>query len=168
MTPQLAAAIESLKEKGQALGEARALEQQLEDERALIKEMAIIRIMGKNKCASTPAEKIVESDLEYMNHRIAQRASVVARFRADAEYQAAKAEATQAALITPSMIDLEATNAELAHHVSQLSANVDDLVEANHSLLRARNEALNQLATADRTIELLERRQETASTVEGQ
>jgi hypothetical protein len=127
MNAHLQSSIALLRVAGTVLGEARAYEQQLEDERPLIKEMAIIRIMEKDKIAATRAEKIVESDLEYMKHRVAQRASIVARFRADAEYHAAIAEATQASLITPDLFALEADLAELA--------------EANNSLLHARKEA---------------------------
>lgn len=117
MTPQLENAIAKLKEKAEALGEARAEEQRLEDERGLLKELAIQRIMLRDRCAATPAEKIVESDGEYMGHRIAQRYSVVKRFRADAEYQAAKAETTQASLITP---DVFALSEEIGEYVDSL------------------------------------------------
>jgi hypothetical protein len=93
---------------GEALGEALAREQELEDDRAAIKADAIVRVMKRDGLAATPAEKIVETDEQYFLHRAAQNASIVARFRADAEYHAAQAAATQASLITPSMVELKA------------------------------------------------------------
>jgi hypothetical protein len=149
MTPQLESAIAKLKEKGEALGRARAYEQQLEDERGLIKELAIIRIMGKNKCAATPAEKIVESDPDYMEHRIAQRTSVVTRFRAEAEFWAAKVEATQASLITPDVFALSEEINELT--ISVLNAN-DKITEyaGTLKLLREENARLQRELNASR------------------
>jgi hypothetical protein len=99
--------LEELKAKAEALADALNHESELEDDRAAIKADAIVRIMKRDSLAATPAEKIVETDEQYFKHRAAQRASVVARFRADAEYEAAKAAATQASLITPSMIELQ-------------------------------------------------------------
>lgn len=159
MTPQLEQAIAKLKEKGEALGYARAEEQRLEDERALVKGMAIIRLMKKHGIAATPAEKIVEEDLEYMAHRVAQRESVVLRFVADAQYWAAKAEATQLSLITPDVFALSEElneyadslkllredNAQLQTEIAVRARESGELVEANRSLLLSRNEA-GQLA----------------------
>lgn len=141
MTPQLTAATAKLKEKGEARGEAQAYEQQLEDERAIVKEMAIIRVMERDHSAATRAEKIVESDSEYMAHRIAQRASVVARFRADAEYWAAKAEATQASLTTPDVFNLEAKNAVQEKIIDQLDSANKELTKRTVALMRERDDA---------------------------
>ena len=135
---------------------AQAHEQELEDDRAAIKADAIQRIMKREGLAATPAEKIVETDEAYFLHRQRQRFSVVDRFKADAEYQAAKAEATQASLITPDMIELEVKS-------ERLSIAVKEVLAANRSLLQARNEALamveslhNQLRDANKTIADLE------------
>jgi hypothetical protein len=170
MTPQLESAIARLKEKGDARGWAQAYEQELEDLRAAIKADAIQRIMKRDGCAATPAEKIVETDPDYFAHRETQRASIVARFKADAEYQAAKAEATQASLLTPDVLILEADNRALL-------SDRGSLLDANRSLLRARNEALaaihslgievadlhNQLRDANLTIGALEQRPSSAA-----
>lgn len=104
----LTSLLEQLVAKGEAAGQALAHEQELEDDRAAIKADAIVRIMKRDSLAATPAEKIVETDEQYFLHRAEQRASIVARFRAAAEYEAAKAAATQASLLTPSMIELKA------------------------------------------------------------
>jgi hypothetical protein len=117
--------LEILKAKGEALGDALAHEQELEDDRAAIKADAITRIMKRDGLAATPAEKIVETDEEYFKHRAAQRASIVARFRADAEYQAAKAAATRASLITPSMIELQGKISGLEKDLKQAKRDVD-------------------------------------------
>lgn len=173
--------LEELVAKGEALGDAMAHEQQLEDERPLLKEMAIIRIMERDKCAATPAEKIVKSDLEYMNHRIAQRASVVARFRAEAEYEAAKAAATQASLITPSMIELQAKNTALEVMLKASKRETDlretalrrangylaDRIRDNEEMGRQIQKLTGQLEIADRTIDRLEQREVTGAAVEG-
>jgi hypothetical protein len=101
-------ALEALTAKGDALGNALALEQELEDDRAAIKADAIRRVMKRDDLAATPAEKIVETDEQYFQHRAKQRASIIARYRADAEYKAADAAATHASLITPAMVELQA------------------------------------------------------------
>jgi hypothetical protein len=100
--------LEQLTAKGEALGNALAHEQELEDDRAAIKADAIVRVMKRDGLAATPAEKVVETDEQYFQHRARQRASIVARYRADAEYKAANAAATQASLITPVMVELQA------------------------------------------------------------
>ena len=100
--------IEIMTAKSEALADARNHESVLEDNRGLVKEIAIIRIMRERKMNSTPAEKIVESDEEYAAHREKQRAAVVARFRAEAEYKAACAQVTRASLITPGVAELTA------------------------------------------------------------
>jgi hypothetical protein len=115
----------TLTAKAEALGDATAHEQELEDDRAAIKADAIVRIMARDKIAATPAEKIVETDQEYFKHRAAQRASIVARFRAEAEYEAAKAAATRASLITPSMVELQAKIAGLEKELKQAKREID-------------------------------------------
>lgn len=109
--------LEILKAKGEALGDATAHEQELEDDRAAIKADAVTRIMKRDNLAATPAEKIVETDEEYFRHRAKQRASIVARFRADAEYEAAKAAATNASLHTPSIIELKVQVSRLKREI---------------------------------------------------
>lgn len=107
MSKQLDDLIEALKAKGEALGDARAHASQLEDQRPILKEMAIIRVMERDKISSHAAKDIVKTDVAYMEHRTVQRAAGIALCRAEAEYEAAKAAATQASLITPSMIELQ-------------------------------------------------------------
>ena len=141
MTPQLDAAISKLKEKGEALGIALTLEQSLEDDRAAIKADAIRRIMVRDGIAATPAEKVVETDEAYFLHREKQRASIVARLRADAEYWAAKAQATQASLITPDVFNLETENERRALEIEERRGEIEEVVNANHSLLSQRNHA---------------------------
>lgn len=169
MNAQLDAAIARLKESGEALAQARSEEQRLEDERPLLKELAIIRIMARDGSAATRAEKIVESDSEYMAHRIAQRGSVVARFKADAEYWAAKCEATQASLITQDVLTLEAENVKFSRMIDDLDREStelrkklvatmrarDDANNANADLVRANRELAGELVTASETINLL-------------
>lgn len=170
MNAQLTAAIARLKEKGDELGEALAYEQGLEDQRSLLKELAIQRIIERDKCSPTTAKDIVRSDLEYMNHRNAQRAATVAHYRADAEYEAAKAEATQASLITPDALLLMASNdallgqrdhwkhvandehaavVSLGTEVADLQNQLRDEKQANSDLVQANRDLAGQLATAN-------------------
>jgi len=134
MNAGLDAAIAKLKEKGEAAGVALTLEQSLEDDRAAIKADAIKRIMTRDGCAATPAEKVVETDADYFAHREKQRASIVARFRADAEYWAAKCEATQASLITPTMIELEAQLRTGQTAIDAATKAVDEATRVNAEL----------------------------------
>ena len=138
MNANLESAIARLREKGEAFAEALVAEQALEDERSLLKEMAIRRIMERDKCSATAAKDIVRSDLEYMNHRIAQRDSVVRHYRAEAEFWAAKAEVTQASLITPD--------------VFALSEEVNELLQANRARGRACDDA--RLLAGTRALEI--------------
>lgn len=121
----LDAALVILMMKGVALGQALALEQELEDDRAAIKADAIVRVMKRDGLAATPAEKIVETDEQYFQHRAKQSASIVARYRADAEYHAAKAAATQASLITPNAIELRATVVALSRDLGIAKRELD-------------------------------------------
>lgn len=100
-------AIEAVEDAAIRLGECRAGEMQLEDERGLLKAAATKRIMARDNIAATNAEKIVESDEEYANHRKAQRLAVIAtetargafysaRFRAELCIAAVKEESWQA------------------------------------------------------------------------
>lgn len=139
MSPELTAAISRLREKGDELARAYNYEHELEDDRAAVKADAIQRIMKRDGCAATPAEKIVETDLAYLRHREEQRSSLVARFKADAEYWAAKCEATQASLVTPDVMLLEADN-------RALMSDRGGLLDANRSLLIQRNEGLDIIA----------------------
>lgn len=114
--------------KAEARADAKNHESELEDNRALVKKEAIQRIVERDKIAATPAEKIVETDEGYAAHRAAQRAAVIAVFQTEAAYKAAVLNATRAAAITPEMAEL---------------------VAANHSLLRSRNEALERVSDLD-------------------
>lgn len=125
---------------GEALGEALAHEQELEDDRAAIKADAIKRIMARDGLAATPAEKVVETDADYFAHREKQRASIVARFRADAEYWAAKARATQASLNALDVLTLEAENAKYSRMIDDLDAEIKDLVKKVVAHMRARDD----------------------------
>jgi methyl-accepting chemotaxis protein len=148
-------AIRDLKEKGEARGVAQAYEQELEDDRAAIKADAIVRIMARDRIAATPAEKIVETDLQYLQHRADQRASIVERFKADAEYQAAKAEATQASLITPDVLILEAENEKFSRMIEDLDRSNRDLTKKSVALMRERddaNQANRDLVRANRDL----------------
>lgn len=75
---------------GERLAQAVAKEMRLADERALIKDAAIVRIIesGQERSA-TAAEKVVEKDEQYMEHRRAQYEAVKERIRAQAEYDSA-------------------------------------------------------------------------------
>jgi hypothetical protein len=84
------------------LGRAIAHEQQLEDERPLVKRAAILRIMqtpndltGKPHSASSAAD-YVELDAEYLAHRARQRDAVVATHEARGRWEAAKRTADMA------------------------------------------------------------------------
>ena len=72
------------------LAQAVANEMRLADQRALIKDAAIVRIVesGQERSA-TAAEKVVEKDEQYMEHRRAQYESVKERIRAQGGYDAA-------------------------------------------------------------------------------
>jgi hypothetical protein len=126
---------------GEALGCALAHEQELEDDRAAIKADAIKRVMVRDGVAATPAEKVVETDPQYFEHRAKQRASIVERFKADAEYWAAKAEATQASLITPDVFTLEAKNAVQEKIIDQLDSANKELTKRTVALMRERDDA---------------------------
>lgn len=93
----VAPAIDRVVNCAEALAYARADEMRLEDERALVKRDAVLRIMQRDGIAATPAEKIVETDEMYMAHRALQRAAVVATQRAWGDYEAARVLATHAA-----------------------------------------------------------------------
>lgn len=146
--------------KGEAAADALNHETQLEDDRAAIKADAVVRIMKRDSIAATPAEKIVETDAAYFEHRAKQRAAVVARFRADAEYKAAEIKARHFALFTPSALarevelakaelrieELERQRNELAGTVANLSA---ELGETKRELDRARESTEYELREAE-------------------
>lgn len=155
MNAQLTSAIGKLKEKAEAFGQARSEEQRLEDERGLLKELAIQRIMVRDHCAATPAEKIVESDQAYMAHRIAQRASVVSRIRAEAEYHAAKGEVTYASYLTEDVILLQAANTALLHARDHFKKESAERAEANAGLVQSNRDLAHQLAVANEMIHAL-------------
>jgi hypothetical protein len=90
------AAIQDIREAANDLGWQCAQEMELEDRRPLVKRDAIQRIMVRDGIAATPAEKIVETDEAYMQHRAKQRAAVVETYRARGAYEAAKLEAALA------------------------------------------------------------------------
>lgn len=163
----------ALTAKAEALADAHNHETQLEDDRAKVKAEAIERICIRDNLKATPAEKIVETDEGYAEHRAKQRASIIARFRADAEYEAAKAALTRAALITPPMAELitKAANSKRALELKEielrrsngwLADRIRDVEE-----LRAENANLKtQLEARDREIDRLEARVDTGATAE--
>jgi vacuolar-type H+-ATPase subunit I/STV1 len=151
----LDAAIAILMLKGVALGQALALEQELEDDRAAVKADAIGRIMKRDGLAATPAEKIVETDEEYFRHRAKQRASIVSRFRADAEYQAAKSRATAASFRTPALIELELLNDKQERRIDELTKQRDEMKRESELKEIALRRANGQLADRIKEVEEL-------------
>jgi hypothetical protein len=89
-------AIAGVETLAEAWGDAESYEQQLEDDRALEKQAAILRIMQTtNPLTSKPhsassAEAVVEQDEQYRVYRQRQSAAVVAKFTARGVYEAAK------------------------------------------------------------------------------
>lgn len=89
-TADARAAINTVEQTAEQLANALDTEMALADQRALVKMAAIKRIMERDGIAATPAEKIVESDDEFMAHRAKERESVVLRQKAEGTYAAAK------------------------------------------------------------------------------
>jgi hypothetical protein len=88
----LDAAIAAMTDAGRALGEAKADEMRLEDERALVKRDAIKRLVESGAASSaTAAEKIVEQDETYAAHRAHQRGQVIEVQTKWAGWEAARA-----------------------------------------------------------------------------
>ena len=83
-------AVNAIENAAERLALAIKLEMTLEDERPLVKAQAVRRIMDRDGIAATPAEKIVESDAEYLAHRKRQYDAVVEKQRAFGAYEAAK------------------------------------------------------------------------------
>lgn len=69
------------------LAEATEREMRLEDERALVKDAAIRRVMAERQLSATAAEKVVEADVAYATHLAAKREAVVQRIKARAYYE---------------------------------------------------------------------------------
>ncbi len=82
--------IQGVDEAAERVAQACRAEMELEDQRPLVKMEAVRRIMTRDSIAATPAEKIVESDAEYMSHRAKQYAAVVEKQRAFGALEAAK------------------------------------------------------------------------------
>jgi hypothetical protein len=86
-------AIQRVRSAARQLGDARAAEQALEDERPLVKAAAVRRLIEAGRAASpTAAEKVVEEDGAYAEHRRRQRDAVIATQVAWGEWEAAKLE----------------------------------------------------------------------------
>lgn len=83
-------AIVAIEQAAERLAVACKMEMILEDERPIVKALAVKRIMARDNLAATPAEKIVESDMEYLDHRKRQYDAVVEKQRAYGAYEAAK------------------------------------------------------------------------------
>jgi hypothetical protein len=171
VTPTLTAANAKVEAKADALARAYNYEHELEDLRAAIKADAIKRIQKRDGLAATPAEKIVETDEEYFAHRGKQSAAVVARFKADAEYWAAKCEATQASLITPEVLLLESKlatlksiNRHLTHELVEENDRLTIAKGANADLVQANRELASQRAA---TSEMLGKARHELATVHG-
>src|SRR6185437_17168997 len=72
------------------LADATILEMELADERALVKDAAIVRLIETGRERSvTAAEKYVEKDEQYMAHRAMQYDAVRGRIMAQAAYEVA-------------------------------------------------------------------------------
>lgn len=84
------ARIEDVESTAHRHGEACRREMELEDERSILKPVAIRRIMTRDNIAATPAEKIVETDEEYASLRRRQYSAVVEKHRSLGEFEAAK------------------------------------------------------------------------------
>lgn len=88
---------------GRTYALAVADEMALEDQRPIVKQAAVLRLIGTpNPATGKPhsassAEAVVESDEEYVTHRVQQRQAVYAKIVAAAQYEAAKARARLAA-----------------------------------------------------------------------
>lgn len=109
------AAIAAIERAGERLAIATQREMMLEDRRPLVKAEAVKRIMQRDGIAATPAEKIVESDDEYLLHRVEQYGAVVETIRARAAYEAAKRTADMTA-------DLAFALAGLGDHLDSVKA----------------------------------------------
>lgn len=84
------AAIDFVEVAAERVAEATAAEMAIDDERPLVKADAIRRIMVRDNIAATPAEKIVETDAEFLGLRARQKAVVVEKIRAEGVLAAAK------------------------------------------------------------------------------
>lgn len=84
------AAVEAIERAAERLAVATQREMLLEERRPLVKAEAVKRIMQRDGLAATPAEKIVESDDEYLALRVEQCAAVVETIRARGAYEAQK------------------------------------------------------------------------------
>lgn len=82
-----------------ALADATADEMRLEDERPVVKQRAILALVGTDNPtngkphSASSAEAVVEAHADYAAHRLAQRDAVVARIMARGRYEAAVAAA---------------------------------------------------------------------------
>lgn len=89
-------AIAAIEAAGERLAAACRQEMWLEDQRALVKALAIRRLMTttnpdtEKPHSATSAEKVVETDAEYAAHRARQADAVVETIKARAAYEAAK------------------------------------------------------------------------------
>jgi hypothetical protein len=96
MSMSLDQVILALRDAARELGALRADEMQLEDERALVKRDAILRLMQTENAATkkphsaSSAEAVVYEDGEYQEHRIKQRDAVIATQVAYARYEAVR------------------------------------------------------------------------------
>lgn len=92
-----------IEDAADALADAVAVEMKLEDDRPIVKQRAVLRIVGtENPLTGKPhsassAEAVVETDAEYYDYRATQRQAVIAKIRAAGAYEAAKAIARLAA-----------------------------------------------------------------------
>lgn len=83
-------AIEQIEVAAGALAVACKVEMELEDKRPLVKADAVKRIMQRDGIAATPAEKIVETDADYLALRRLQTLAVVETIRARGAYEASR------------------------------------------------------------------------------
>jgi hypothetical protein len=91
---EMRVAISDIEKDGDEKGAAYDLVAELEDQRPLVKADAIRRLMETGKATSaTAAEKVVELDADYMDHRAKQRAAEIERHRMNARFESAIANA---------------------------------------------------------------------------
>lgn len=103
------ATISRIREAGDALAQATRAEMELENRRPLVKAAAIRRLMESGAASSaTAAEKIVEQDAEYADHRRQQVEAAVARQQWFAAYEVAKLDARLAVALFEATASVDA------------------------------------------------------------
>lgn len=105
-------AIEAIEQAAERLAIATRTEMELEDQRPLMKTLAIRRLMGmenpetQKPHSASSAEKLVEADPEYSAHRARQAAAVVETIKARGAYEAQRRRADLAVAMSEVSIAL--------------------------------------------------------------